>query len=588
MLIPLAIRRVLALVRGLLLFKPTDNDIIAYQLEQHAARQPDKMFLLFGDRSYTYGQANVEINKHAYAYKLLGVDKGDVVAMVMENRPEFIFHMLALHKIGAISSLINSNSTGDALAHAIRICEPKRVVIGSELWDNFVEMRDQLAGLVDGAVDVDMDPERPAEVDLPIFQERLGEASGDNPPESGRHELRDQAAFIYTSGTTGMPKAAKVMHHRLFRGGRVWWGLAMRYDEDAVMYNCLPLYHSNATILALSSVITAGVTMALARKFSRRGFWEDCRRYNCTGFIYIGELCRYLMNAPPSDGDRDHNISVVTGNGLRPDIWEEFQSRFGIKRVAEFYGATEGNCITVNFRGVVGSVGPMTPGMMLARWDEEAQDFIRNDKGMLVKAKTGENGILLGEIRARQEFDGYQDKAASEKKIIRDAFKKGDAYFDTGDLLRVDRGRNLFFVDRLGDTFRWKGENVATFEVQEQISKWEPVDEVNVYGVQITGADGRAGMAALVLGEGHTFDPAGFQSHVDDNLPSYARPLFVRLQDSIVTTATMKMKKGDLQKQGFDPSASEDVIYFRHPEQGGYVPIDEAMYKGIESGEFKL
>lgn len=575
-----------ALVQGFALFKPEDNDTIAYQLERHAERRPDKVFLLFSDRSYTYAEANTEINRHAYAYKLLGVDKGDVVALVMENRPEFIFHMLALHKIGAVSSLINSNGTGDVLAHAIRICEPKRVVVGSELWATFVEMREQLDSTDN--VDIDMDPENPAEIDLPVFQERLVEASGDNPPESGTHQLKEQAAFIYTSGTTGMPKAAKVMHHRLFRGGRVWWGLALRYEKDAVLYCCLPLYHSNATILALSSVVSAGVTIALSRKFSRSRFWDECRRFNCTSFIYIGELCRYLMNAPPSDGDRDHNVQVVTGNGLRPDIWQEFQDRFGIKRVAEFYGATEGNCITVNFRGVVGSVGPMTPGMMLARWDEEEQTFIRGDDGFLVKAKAGENGILLGKIRPRQEFDGYQDKSASEKKVLHDAFEKGDSYFDTGDLLRVDRGRNLFFVDRLGDTFRWKGENVATFEVQEQITKWDPVDEVNVYGVQIEGTDGRAGMAALVLGDGKEFDAASFQAHVDDNLPSYARPIFVRLLAQIATTATMKMKKGDLQKQGFNPGATEDVIYFRHPEQGGYVPIDGAMYDGITSGAFRL
>ncbi len=583
-----AIERTMKLIQGFALYSPSSNQTIAFQLERHAAKQPTHPFLLYGDRRYTYAEANAEINRFAHAYKALGIGKNDVVALVLENRPEYLWHMFALHKLGAVSSLINTHGQGDVLAHAIRICEPRHVIVGSEVFGAFSAVRDQLAEVVRGACHVDMDPENPCTVDLPLWGERIADASKENPETSGQHTLADQCAYIYTSGTTGLPKAAIVRHHRLFRGGRVWSGAALRYRSNDVHYNCLSLYHSSAVILATSSVVTAGVTMALARKFSRSRFWEDIRKHGATSFIYIGELCRYLMNTPPSDQDRNHKIRAITGNGLRPDIWEAFQQRFGIQRVAEFYGATEGNCITINVSNTVGSVGTLLPGMAVAAWDEEKQDFIRDEAGFLIKVKPGQAGILLGKIRPRGEFDGYQDKSASEKKIVRDAFTKGDAWFNTGDLLRIDGFRRLFFMDRLGDTFRWKGENVATSEVQEQISKWNAVQEANVYGVQIPGTDGRAGMAAVVLAQDTPFDSKAFREQGTAGLPTYARPLFVRVMPELATTGTFKLKKTDLQKEGFDPSKVKDPLYFLHPEAGEYVPLDASLHAEITAGRLRL
>jgi acyl-CoA synthetase (AMP-forming)/AMP-acid ligase II len=583
-----AIERTLKLVQGFVLYSPTSNETIALQLEKHAARRPQHPFLLYGDRRYTYGEANAIINQHAHAYRALGVGKGDVVALALENRPEFIWHMFALHKLGAVSSLINTHGQGEVLAHALRVCEPKRIIIGSEIWSAFSSIRGQLGDLARGTVDVDMDPDHAAQVDVPVWSTRLTDASSDNPPESGTHKLSDHAAYIYTSGTTGLPKAAVIRHHRFYRGGRVWAGAAFRYTPDDVLYNCLPLYHSNSVLLATSSAVTAGVTMALARKFSRTRFWDDIRKHGATAFIYIGELCRYLVNNEPSPRDREHKVRVVSGNGLRPDIWETFQERFGIGRVAEFYGATEGNCITINLFGTVGSVGRLLPGMTVARWDEAEQSFVRDAQGFLIKAKAGEPGILLGKIRPRGEFDGYQDKAASEKKVVRDAFAKGDAWFNTGDLLRADRMGNLFFVDRLGDTFRWKGENVATSEVQEQLARFKAAHEVNVYGVQIPNTEGRAGMAAIVLQPGQQFDADAFYKHAASVLPAYSRPLFVRIMPELATTGTFKMKKTDLQKDGFDPAVVQDPIYFLDSANGAYVPLDASLKDAICSGKVKL
>lgn len=584
-----AIKRQTALLRALTTADECGRETFAYQIQQHAERRADCVFLRYEDQEFTYAEANSQINKHAYAYKLLGVGEADVVAIVMENRPEYLFHVYALHKLGAVASLINSHVSGDVLAHAIRVCEPKQVVVGSEVWAQFEGIRGDLGDLTAAQVHIDSDSENPAKQGEATFQDRLVDASDANPPECGTLPLSALAAYIYTSGTTGMPKAARVTHYRMWRAGAVWSGAGLRFRDGDVMYNCLPLYHSNGFILATGSVISGGVSMALARKFSTRRFWDDVRKHRATSFIYIGELCRYLMNAPATDSDKDHQVRAITGNGLRPDIWRPFQERFGIGRVAEFYAATEGNCITLNFANREGSVGPLMPGMALAKWDDDADDFVRGADGFLVKASRGDTGVLLGKIRPKAMFDGYNDKAETEKKVIRNAFVPGDAYFNSGDLIRWGRDYHLYFADRLGDTFRWKGENVATFEVQEQLTKHPEIAEANVYGVQIEGADGRAGMASLVLSNGNEFDPKSFQQHVDSSLPSYARPLFVRIQSVLDTTATMKLKKNELKKQAFDPSKCVgEAVWFRSPEAKGFVPMDQELYQKVQSGAFRL
>lgn len=582
-----AFRRTVRLLQAFDIVAAPADATLTNQLADHACRQPDHAFLLFGDQRFTYAQADALINQHAQVYRAEGLQKGDVVALLMDNRPSFLWHLFGMHRIGVVGSLINTNLKGDGLVHALRICEPKLIVVGTEHWGAMADIEGS-QGVADVPVRPDLDDENPATVTGESFQDALANVSSDALPREEGAQLTDLCAYIYTSGTTGLPKAALIRHHRQFRAGAVWAGGAMRYGSGAVMYNCLPLYHSNAFLLATGSVVTAGITMALGRKFSTSRFWDEIRRHQATSFIYIGELCRYLMNAPARDDDRDNPVRVITGNGLRPDIWKAFLDRFGIARVAEFYGATEGNSVTINLGYTVGSVGRMMKGMVLARWDEQEQELVRGADGFLIEAAAGEQGLLLGRIRKGAEFDGYKDARASESKILRDAFETGDAYFNTGDLLRRDGRKNLFFVDRVGDTFRWKGENVSTTEVQESLSGWDPVDEVNVYGVSIDGMDGRAGMAALVLRKGVQFDAAEFMAHADSVLPAYARPVFVRLQQAIEITGTFKMKKGDLQKQGFDPTATDDPIYFRHPERKAYVQVDADLHAAITSGSLRL
>jgi acyl-CoA synthetase (AMP-forming)/AMP-acid ligase II len=580
-----AVWRTLTLLRALFYSLESRLTVVRY-LQRHAHRRPDIPYLLYGDERFTYGEANAIINRHAHAYSALGIGRGDVVALIVDNRPAYLWHLFGLHKIGAVASLINVNLSGEVLAHAIRVCGAKRVLVGSEHWAQFDATRSLLPS--DLPFDVDIDPAGSAPEGVSSWATRLEGAADTDPEDERGPMLKDLAAFIYTSGTTGLPKAALIKHHRLFRAGAAWFGLAVRYRRGDVLYNCLPLYHSNGILLGTGSVTVAGATMALGRKFSRSRFWDDVRRYHATAFIYIGELCRYLMNSPPDARDGEHELRVVTGNGLRPDIWPQFQERFRIPRVAEFYGSTEGNVITVNLRGEVGSVGPVTPGMVLVKWDEDAQQPVRDANGFFIRVPRGETGLLLGKHRSRMPFDGYQDKKASERKLLRDCFKKGDAYFDTGDLMRTDKRNNLFFVDRVGDTFRWKGENVSTTEVQEQLASWPPAAEVNVYGVNVPHMEGRAGMAAVVMGDTESFDSVRFKEHVDGRLPRYARPLFVRVSRALETTATMKLKKTELQEQGFDPTSITEPLFVRHPEHDEYVPVDGDIYDLIRDGKLKL
>lgn len=578
----------LRFMQGLGLMEADSSATLMHQFERHVAADPGRIFLIFEGRRFTYGEANALINQHAHSYRSLGIGHGDVVALLLENRPAFLWHLFGLHKLGAIGSLINTHLVGESLAHAIHICRPHRVVVGSELWSAFEHVRSRLPEITPEMVDADLAEPGASAPNASSWNERVQGAARTNPATNARITLADQAAYIYTSGTTGLPKAAVVRHNRFFRAAAVWAGLVFRYGPGDVLYNCLPLYHANGLLLATGSVVSAGATMVLSRKFSRKHFWEDIRNYEATSFIYIGELCRYLMNNPPSPLDRQHKVRVISGNGLRPDIWRSFKERFGIDRIAEFYGSTEGNCITVNALNIEGSVGVKLPGMTIVRWDDHAEDFARDSRGRLIRTKIGEPGVLLGEIRRRAEFDGYHDKAASESKVVRDAFKPGDAYFNTGDLMREDHLRQLYFVDRLGDTFRWKGENVATSEVQEQLASFPAIQEVNVYGVNVPGMEGRAGMAAVVLREGHRLDVDALREHVERALPPFARPVFLRVLSELNTTSTFKLKKGDLQAQGFDPKRTSDALYVFDSKQGRYTPLTSELQEQIASGRFPL
>ncbi len=403
--------------------------------------------------------------------------------------------------------------------------------------------------------------------------------------------VRDEALLIYTSGTTGLPKAARVSHHRIMMWTHWFAGLIDPSPDDR-MYNCLPLYHSVGGVVAPGSVLLGGGSVVIREKFSASRFWRDVTETGCTVFQYIGELCRYLASAPPDPLERRHSLRICTGNGLRPDVWERFRERFAVPRILEFYAATEGTVSLYNVEGKVGAVGRVPSFMarrspaLIVRHDVETGLPVRDAQGRCIPAAIEETGELLGRLSSKAEhsFEGYTNRSETERKILRDVLEPGDAWMRTGDLMRRDAQGFYYFVDRIGDTFRWKGENVATTEVAAALCACDGVTEANVYGVTVPGADGRAGMAALVVTE--AFDLTHLHATLAERLPAYARPLFLRIVPSFAQTETFKQKKTGLAEEGFDPTAISDPLYV--DSEGAYRPLDMALFRAIEAGQLRL
>jgi fatty-acyl-CoA synthase len=373
-------------------------------------------------------------------------------------------------------------------------------------------------------------------------------------------------------------------HYRWLRALAGFGALGMRLKSSDTLYCPLPLYHNNALTVAVSSVVSAGATLALGKSFSASRFWDEVIKHDATAFIYIGEVCAYLLNQPEKPTDRKHNIRVIAGNGLRPSIWDEFTTRFGIKRVCEFYAASEGNTAFVNVLNVPKSAGVCPTPVAFVEYDPESGDPVRDKNGRVRKVRDGQPGLLLSKVSTFQPFDGYTDKEATEKKLVRDAFRKGDVWFNTGDLMQPQGFGHAAFTDRLGDTFRWKGENVATTQVEAAVSNDPNIEECTVYGVEVEGTGGRAGMAAVVLKEGAEFDGESLGKTGYENLPSYAVPLFVRIMKELEHTSTFKSKKVDLRNQGYGPDV-EDPIYVLKGRDEGYVEYYDEYPNEVKEGK---
>jgi fatty-acyl-CoA synthase len=569
--------------------KPDSPHTVADIIERWARQTPAATAVLFEDKRYTYAEYDGAANRYARWAQAQGLKKGDVVALLMENRPEYLFAWAGLIKIGAVAALINTNLKEKALAHSLAVAEARHLILGAELADNFATCLDELSvpikvwttgGSVQGTENLDAALAAQSPASLPAGT-RTGMTAG------------DKCFYIYTSGTTGLPKAANMSHLRI-QTMMHSFAAAMKSTARDRMYVVLPLYHSAGGVCALGSALTSGGSVVIRRKFSATNFWDDCVKYRATQFQYIGELCRYLLNTPPHKLERKHKLRVVMGNGLRPEIWPAFKARFRIPKIIEFYGATEGNVALVNMDGRVGAVGRIPWYLKrllptrLVRFDVEQEQPVRGPDGFCLECGSGDVGEAIGRIdEERGRFEGYTKGAETEKKILRDVFVKGDAWFRTGDLLKQDEIGYFYFIDRIGDTFRWKGENVATSEVAEAICVFPGVKEANVYGVQVPGADGRAGMAALVT-EGGKLDLTAFKAHVEKNLPAYSRPIFLRLQPEIEVTGTFKHRKIELVKEGFDPRAVKEPLYFLEPVQSRYVPLTAELYDRIAAGEIRF
>ncbi len=570
----------------------TDTTFIT-EFDAVIKKHGDKPLLIFEGKTITYDEFDRRADAYAHWMKAQNTKKGEVVALMMENRSEYLMCWVGILRAGGTAALINTHLTSKPLAHCLNISGAKHIILGAELGEQYAGAADML----------EFTPELWTQEGQMQGSKNIDEALATMPsepfilPEEQKIDFNDDALYIYTSGTTGNPKAARLSHRRMLGIMSIFSKITKAKPHDR-NYIILPLYHSAGGMCAVGTTMLTGGAMVLKRKFSVRDFWDDIYKHGITQFQYIGELCRYLTTAPPQEHEQDHKLERIVGNGLRPDIWPDFQKRFKIPKIIEFYGATEGNVSLVNFDGQVGAVGRV-PGwarsrsnLEVAQFDIEKEEPVRNQEGFCIKCGPDEVGELLGEIfdddpdKPFARFEGYVGKKETQGKIMHDVFKKGDRWFRTGDLLKFDKKGYFYFIDRIGDTFRWKGENVATSEVAEVLSTFEGISDVNVYGVNVPGTDGRAGMASLVVAGDVDFKK--FYEHISSQLPAYARPVFLRMQKEIEVTGTFKHRKVDLVKDGFDPAKISDPILFNNPETKSYTPLDGSSYDKIMSGGMRL
>lgn len=566
----------------------SSSNLLCDDIQEAVEQWRDKPAINFEGRAVTYGEMDAIANRFAHWAKGQNLRRGQTVALFMPNRLDYFPLWYGLSKIGVVAALINNNLTGLPLAHCLNISGASHVIVDSETSPAFEQAKSLL--------------------DRPMQQWVLGQAHGDQrdltqalkscsqlPPDKSVREgmtARDACLYIYTSGTTGLPKAARVTHMRAQLYMRAFAGATNATAKDKV-YVTLPLYHATGGLCGIGAALLNGGSVVLKKRFSASHFWEDIVANDCTMFVYIGELCRYLVNHEPQDDEARHKIRLAFGNGLRPDVWATMKSRFKIPEILEFYGSTEGNVSLFNFDGRTGAIGRVPKWLQkrfnvrLIQFDVETEEPVRGVNGLCIECGPNQIGECIGKIGgdARAEFSGYVDKAASEKKILHDVFERGDSWFRTGDLMRMDGDGYLYFIDRIGDTFRWKGENVSTNEVAERLQAAPGVVEANVYGVAVEGADGRAGMAGLVVEP--DFDIAVFAEHVARELPAYAQPVFVRILPKIETTGTFKYRKIDLVSDGFDPSKIKGPLFWKDPAKG-YIKMTKAGFAKLEAGTVKL
>ena len=580
------------LVKGLYTLissKPDSYRSIGSHLEAHASKQPNAPAIRYQQDEFNYDQVNKWVNRYSNYFISQGIQPGDTIGINIENRTECLIAVLAVVKTGAIAAMINTSQRGEVLLHSINLVQPKIILVGEEQIENMasviesldIKLRTQLHYIKDTGTRA-----------CPSFYQDLNivsaEQSEENPDTTNKIQMKQPCFYIFTSGTTGLPKASVMSHYRWHKS-MAGMGLAsLRLTRNDVMYLSLPLYHNNALTVAMAGILGSGGCIAIGRKFSVSRFWDEVRHYQATTFCYIGELCRYLLNNPAQETDKDHNIRAIIGNGLRPDIWMEFKQRFGIDHINEFYGASECNLVFTNALNLDCTAGVCPLPYNIVEYDIEADEAVRNEQGFMNPVKKGETGLLITEINAKQPFEGYTDPEATKKKILEGVFKAEDRWFNTGDMVINQGFKHIAFADRLGDTFRWKGENVATTEVEAVANEYPGIEHSVAYGVEIPGTDGRAGMAALTLKDINNFDAAAFSRHLHEKLPAYAVPIFIRLLEQEEITGTFKYRKVELKKEHYDLNQVDDALFVMSQEKQQFVPLDSEILINIQQQKLRF
>ena len=573
---------------------PASPTGLGIAFEKAVKRNPQGIALLFEDQSYSYRALNEWANQIAHYYLSLGAKKGDVIAVMVENRPELIATIVALAKIGVTIALVNTSQVGKVLAHSINLVNPIAVIAGEEVRAAIDEIRQDLNVAQDRfhwfADQETRKHAGTAPKDYVNLAQQIDQFPKFNPSTTRTVTGKDGLFYIYTSGTTGLPKAVIFTHSRWTLAYGTY-GHILNLGKDDVMYVTLPLYHATGVVVCWCGVIAGSATLAVRRKYSTSAFWKDVQKFNASAIGYVGELCRYLIDAPTTELDRAHRVTKMIGNGMRPNIWGKFKERFGVQEVLELYASSEGNVGFSNIFNFDNTVGFSPTPYAIVEFDKEKNELVRDKKGHCKKVKTGEVGLLIGKITSRSPFDGYTDPEKNKSVILKDVFTKGDSYFNTGDLVRDIGFRHAQFVDRLGDTFRWKGENVSTTEVENMVCEYHKIAEAVVYGVEIPNTNGRAGMAAITLVDGEELNEADLSAMVNvfkKCLPSYAIPVFLRVQAKVETTGTFKYQKNKLKEDAFDPSKTDERLLVLLPGATAYCDVNAEIFNNIQNYQYRF
>ncbi|UOH74700.1 long-chain-acyl-CoA synthetase [Acinetobacter schindleri] len=595
--IPAFLKKVPNLVNGLrqaYIRTPNTAAGLGLAFEKAVQRNPEGIALRFEDQSFSYTELNGWASQIAHYYLSLGAKKGDVVALMVENRPEMVASVIGLAKLGVTIALLNTSQVGKVLAHSINLVKPIAVIVGDECHAAVAEIRDELNIAADRFHWFADQPTQQNPGQAPEGFINLAEVIDTfpkfNPSTTHSVQGKDGLFYIYTSGTTGLPKAVIFTNSRWTLAYGTY-GHVLNLGTEDVMYCTLPLYHATGMVVCWCGVIAGAGTFAIRRKFSTSSFWKDVQKFDASAIGYVGELCRYLMDAPSSELEKGHRVKKMIGNGMRPNIWDKFKNRFGIEEVLELYASSEGNVGFSNVFNFDNTVGFSPTPYAIVEFDKDKNEPVRDAKGHCKRVKKGTTGLLIGKITRRSPFDGYTDPEKNKSVIMKDVFCKGDAYFNTGDLVRDIGFRHAQFVDRLGDTFRWKGENVSTTEVENMLTEYDKIVEAVVYGVEIPNTNGRAGMAAITLkpeAELNDTDLKEMLSCFKKCLPAYSVPVFLRIQQQVETTGTFKYQKNKLKEQAFDPSKTNERLLVRLPGADAYCDVTPEVFTNIQAYQYRF
>ena len=553
------IPQIIPALANLAMLRPHARKSLGLLFQDTARKNAKQVFLKSGEQSWTYAQANAICNQMARGFLAMGVQSGDTVGLLSANRPDTLLAVIACAKLGAVAALLNINQQGAVQAHSIQLVKPKLVLACDKGLEILKALEADHSEALGGVELLSLETGS-ANLRISDFKSAWCTQPTHNLAQTSQIVASSPCFYIFTSGTTGLPKASVMSHYRWLRAAS-GMSTAVRLSKDDVFYCCLPLYHNNALTVSLGVVLASGASFALDEKFSASKFWQRIAHYKATAFCYIGELLRYLLNQPGHMDDQNHEIRLILGNGLRPEIWDDFEKRFGIDHIFEFYGASESNLGFMNAFGLKETVGFCPMPFEVVACDADTEQVVRNKRGFCEPVGKGQVGLLISEVTELRPFDGYTDPKANEKKLLRNVFKHGDCWFNSGDLVRRQGWQHIQFVDRLGDTFRWKGENVATSEVEGVLARLPFLEHAVVYGVKLEGFDGRAGMAAIAVKPGSEFDLSALGRHLVLNLPGYAVPQYIRVLQQVETTGTFKYQKVQLKKEGVDRTLFNDSLY---------------------------